>query len=373
MKEKTERILDFYKTLHQLPESGLCEIETSKYILETLSKIPELKISKVSKTGILAFLKGTINTIIGFRADMDGLPLIEKTDLPYRSKHKGMMHACGHDGHMAILLEFIFEIVKIKKRPDILFIFQPAEEGPGGAEIIFKSKEFKEHLPDKIFGLHVFPGLEAGKAGCCYGPFMAGTREFNLKIIGKEAHAASNTEKNALLAGTELINNVKIRINKEIHAEHIFHFGQFLSGIKANVVASNALITGTMRAFDENTLNNMMLIFDEEIKSICKKRNLLYELEYPSAYPVLINHKKETEYVKCSIEDSGLSFQELKKFYFGEDFAYFLKNIPGAFFFLGVNDNECQGSLHTDNFCFDPHHLEKGVKIFHSLIKKFSV
>jgi len=363
-----ERLIDYYKRLHRIPETGFSEFETSEFIWNILSNVPSLKLFKVAGTGILAFLKGNRKNRIAFRTDMDGLPLIEKTGLPYASSKKGYMHACGHDGHMACMIEFINSAIKIKERPDILFIFQPAEEGPGGAEAIMESKEFNQYMPEMIFGFHVFPELPAGKVGCSPGAFMAGTKEFNLNFKGKEAHAASGTEKNSLLAGVECVWNIKKRIENEILNEHIFHFGEFISGKKANIVASDCFITGTMRAFEDETIILMTEILKKEAEKIAKKRDLKVEISFPSAYPVLKNHEKQFRLLQNCVENEGISFERIDKRYFGEDFAFFLKKIPGVFFFLGVGDKKCKGALHTDDFCFDPVHLIKGIDIFMSIV-----
>lgn len=356
-------IADLYKGLHKIPEPGFKEFKTREFIL---NNIPNgFKVYRVAKTGILVCWYGNRkhkNIEIGLRADMDGLPIEEETGLKYKSLHSGYMHACGHDAHMALLIKTMYLVKSENINRNILFIFQPAEEGPGGANHILKSKKFKKLIPKYIFALHIQPNLESGKIGLRKGPFLAATSEFKISIYGKEAHAISRSKCDAVLGLTELIYIIKNKYNND---KYIVHFGSIKGGKKANIVADFSQTKGTIRTFSNKDMIKIKKYLQDTIKNISNKRGLRFKIDYISEYPVLINNKKLVNRIK----QFSNNIVELSTFFYGEDFAYFLNEIPGVFAFLGVKNKKSSGDLHTPNLKFDIKNLDFGVKYYMDIIK----
>ncbi|MDD2716554.1 MAG: amidohydrolase [Candidatus Wallbacteria bacterium] len=372
------RLSNHYRHLHQFPEPGFKEFLTQNYLKSVLESQTALNVFPVAGTGLLIFKKGNPGKrTIAFRADMDGLPLHENTGLAYSSKHPGFMHSCGHDGHMAILLELILNTAELDLRNNYLFIFQPAEEGPGGASEIIADRRFQEMLPEIIFGLHVHPSLPAGGIGCKSGSFFAGVSEFHISIQGREAHASTGDPCNALLGGVEGICQTMEALaklesqpeNVSIKEKHLLHFGRINSGIKENIIAASAQIDGTLRAFSPDRKKWLKDTLYREFEDSTKKRNLKLNLSFNCDYPVLINAKPAVEILKKVCQTAGIHFQDLPDFFLGEDFAFYLEKIPGAFFLLGVNDTDCSGNLHTANFSYNPSALATGVNLFQKIVE----
>lgn len=184
--------IEIRRQLHQIPEIGFAEFKTQAYLLNYLSTLPQERMEiKTWKTGILVRIPGTDpQRRIGYRTDMDGLPILEETSLPFQSQHSGYMHACGHDLHMSIALGILTHFVHHSVRDDLIFIFQPAEEGPGGALPLLESKEFQEWRPDMIFALHIAPEYPVGSIAIKPGVLFANTSELFIDLTGKGGHAA---------------------------------------------------------------------------------------------------------------------------------------------------------------------------------------
>lgn len=364
---KMKELIADYKALHRIPEPGFREEKTSDYIVEVLNRIKGLEICNVADTGVLAFLEGD-SRILAFRADMDGLPITESTGLDYSSENKGYMHACGHDAHMAILLELARKRADLKKGPSLLFIFQPAEEGPGGAEPVMQTEFFRKHTPEMIFGLHVHPDVAQGTIGSRKGAFFAGISEFHISMTGACKHAATKSRKNALHGCVSAIDNALEKASMEIKDNYLFHFGRFNSGIRENIIAPDAKTSGTLRALNPDVKVKLKHILEESFKQTASERDLELSLIYEMDYPVLTNHEKAIELLNETAKELNIEFIELDPYVYGEDFSFFLEKIPGAFFILGVGSDKSQGNLHTEDFCFDPEALLTGVQIFDGLI-----
>ncbi|MFB0918780.1 MAG: M20 family metallopeptidase, partial [Clostridiaceae bacterium] len=209
------KITEFRKDLHRIPELGFKEFKTSEYIKNALVNMGYDPIS-IAGTGVAVYIKGISNETIAFRADMDGLAVSEETGLDYKSIHDGMMHACGHDGHMAMLLGLANALKDYKGfNKSILLIFQPAEEGPGGAKVIIEEGILGKYNVTEIYGIHLYPGLEEGTIGSRPGPLMARSGEFDIEIKGKSSHAGlPHKGRDALMAGADLVadfNNIVSR------------------------------------------------------------------------------------------------------------------------------------------------------------------
>lgn len=243
-KEKFKEETKLYRRhLHQIPEGGFCEKETSKYVKEKLEEFG-YEVNEVAKTGLIAFREGKNSSdSIAFRADIDGLRIMEETELAYGSKNFDYMHACGHDGHMSILLGFAHYISTVESlNKGILFIFQPAEEGPGGAEIIIEEGILKKYNVKHVFGLHLFPGLDEGKIGVRGGAVMAHTGEFDINIKAESGHGAIPHKANdGIIVAAQLINSYQSIISRNINPIEgaVLTIGTIHGGERCNVIAES--------------------------------------------------------------------------------------------------------------------------------------
>ncbi len=259
--KKFKNVVSKYRNdLHQIPEVGFFEFRTSDYLREKLISFG-YEVKSTAKTGLIAYIKGREESSIAFRADMDGLKITEETNIEFPSKVTGQMHACGHDGHMAILLGFAEYVSKIKElQKGILFIFQPAEEGPGGAEVIINEGILNKYNVENIFGLHIYPEIEEGTIGIKSDVMTAQTGEFDIYIKGKSGHGAIPHKANdTLIVVAQLINSYQSIISRNINPIEgaVLTIGTINGGEKRNIIAENIRLEGTIRAFNMDVYNKI--------------------------------------------------------------------------------------------------------------------
>lgn len=362
--------------LHQIPELAFDLFKTSAYIKDELIKMG-FEIHQTAKTGWIAYKKGKKETAIAFRSDMDGLPVAEKSDHPFPSKHMGQMHACGHDGHMAMLLGFAYKIKDIDLlNESIVLIFQPAEEFPGGAKVIIEEGMLDKFKVKKIFGIHLYPNLEEGKYGIVKGAMMARNGEFNLTISGKSAHGAQPQLGNdAIVAASSLILQLQTVISRNIDPfeQSVLTIGTIKGGQARNIIAQNVEISGTIRTFNDdiyNTIKNRMKDLIEGFK-IGFQIDVNYEMM--DFYPVVYNDLDLVDHLLKHLNKESYTF--IKPMMLAEDFAFYQKEVPGVFTMLGTK-NEKKGyvhPLHSDQFNFDEIVLIKGVELYLSIAKSYQL
>jgi len=366
----TEEIIQIRRDLHQIPELGFKEYKTSEYIMEFLEGIEVEIIEKTANTGVLAYFKGTEgNKTIAFRADIDALPVAEKTDVPYHSLHEGMMHACGHDGHTAILLGLAkyLSINRSKIKDNILLIFQPAEEGPGGAEIIIKEEVLKRYNVDSIYGLHLYPEVKEGKIGLKTGPLMAQTGEFDIYVKGKSGHGAMpHCGNDSIVIASELVNSIQHIISRNLDPIEpaVITIGRIESGERRNVIAGEVTMEGTMRAFNESIYKKMKRKMKIIAKSLAMAHDCEIDIVFRDMYPFVNNDKG---LVDNFIKAVGKEHIEIVKPQMtAEDFSYYQREVPGLFFFLGVRNEEKNFvyPLHNSKFNFNEIVLAAGVELY---------
>ncbi|RKD32434.1 M20 metallopeptidase family protein [Thermohalobacter berrensis] len=375
--ELKKDIIDIRRSLHQIPEEGFKEVKTSSFIKEKLKNLG-FTIENVAQTGILAFRKGDSEKgTIAFRADMDGLNVEEKTGVDYASKEKGMMHACGHDGHMAILLGLALYLSKIEKlKRNILLVFQPAEEGPGGAKVIVENKILEKYNVEAIFGLHIYPNLPEGKIGVKPGPMMAQTGELDIKIKAKSGHGAMpHTTIDGIYVATQLVNSYQSIVSRNIEPIEgaVLSIGKIQGGKARNVIAEEIELEGIIRAFDESVYKKIKKRIYEINSGLEKMYGVNIDVEIRDMYPSVVNDIELYKALKGTVEDSKLV--EIKPMMIAEDFAYYQKEVPGLFFMLGSR-NEKLGftyPLHSNKFNFNEDILISGVEIYINICKKFKV
>ncbi len=349
--------------LHQIPELALNEFETSNYIKNVLKNY-KCQIIEVYETSVLGYFNFGFKETIAFRADMDALKISEKTNLPFASTN-GCMHACGHDGHMAILLglaKYINEnFENIKK--NILLVFQPAEETVGGAQGIVNSGILSKLNVVEIYGLHLWPNLEKGKMFSRPNYMMSQANEIDIEIFGKSIHIANHfLGIDALYIGCILIDRLYKMIETcKTRENKILKFGVFESGKVLNAISDKTLIKGSLRTYDENDFEKIMKNINEIKKNIEFEFNCHIDLYLKAAYPALKNDYKLFDKTKKIIDLYELEEPVMQS----EDFSFYGENIKSLYMFLGLGDKT---NLHKSDFDFDMDVLQVGFDAFKNII-----
>ena len=296
-------LIKIRRDLHQIPEIGLEEFETQAYLLDRIAEITAGKDfveQRTWRTGILVYLHGTApEKNIGWRTDIDGLPIVEQTDLDFASKHEGRMHACGHDMHMTTALGLLDQLVQVQPKNNLLFLFQPAEENEAGGMLMYKDNAFGDWLPDEFYGLHVRPDLKVGDIATNTGTLFAGTCEVKITFTGKGGHAAFPHEANdALVAASYFITQVQSVVSRNVDPIEgaVVTFGSMHAGTTNNVIAETAFLHGTIRTL--TMAKELMDFFTAE-------------------------------------EDVNLI--DILPAMTGEDFGFLLSKVPGVMFWLGID------------------------------------
>jgi hippurate hydrolase/N-acetyldiaminopimelate deacetylase len=376
LKQIGEEMKRIRRKLHQIPEIGLKEYETSNFIRKILIEYG-FRIESVAGTGIIAYKKGQSDKkAIAFRADMDGLKVKEETGVEYSSRNENMMHACGHDGHMAILLGFAKYLSNMDSlKRDVVLIFQPAEEGPGGAEIIVNEGIFEKYNIEFIFGLHILPDLEEGQIGCRPGPMMAQTGEFDIIIRGKSGHGAMpHTAVDTIYVASQLITSYQSIISRNIEPIEgaVLTIGKIEGGNAKNIIADKVKIEGTIRAFNISVYNLIKDRMVEISKGLEKMYNVNIEVDFNDMYPPVINDKR---LYKLFAEILSNSLVEIKPMMIAEDFSYYQSKVPGLFFMLGSRNEELGyiNPLHSSRFNFNEEILVKGLEVYIKLCRELRV
>lgn len=350
------------RNLHQIPEIGLDTIMTAEYIVRELEKYGVDSIAKnIAKNGIIAHLHAINKTDAGiaFRADMDALPIQEETGLAFKSTISGRMHACGHDGHMAALLGLCAYLCKHREqlKQNVTFIFQPAEEGPGGASKMIEEGLFHDYPIQMVFGTHLMPDVPHGKIGCKAGPLMARNGEITIEIKGQSAHGAQpQFGKDCVVAMSALVMNLQTIVSRSMDPLNntVLSFGEMHAGQVKNVVADYAIIKGTMRSFSDE----MYDLMKTRIQQICEGIQIMYQVEVicliEDYYLVVKNDENLTAILKECVKEDYL---EVKTKMISEDFSFYQKEVPGIFFYTGVQTTEFNKGIHDCQFNFDEHAL----------------
>lgn len=340
-------IFETYKELHRIPELSFQEFKTHAYILKKLAKL-NCEIYETKPTGIIAYFNNHQSTTIAIRAEMDGLPVVEKTQLPYASTNK-MMHACGHDAHMSILLAICEYVSTQVKHLNFVAIFQPSEESYGGALKILENSIIKELKINAIFGLHLFPQLPFGKIYTKKRLFPSAT-EFDITIVGKASHLAGEGI-DAIKVAQKFLDEIPVR------KKDLFNCGVFLGYGKRNIICENVYLECTFRSYSE--LNLFIKKLNGLKERFTSKYGAKIEYEYRQI-PCLENTKKLIKKYKI---------KKIKKvLYQAEDFAFYTEKIPALYVLLGCGNTE---GLHTDKFSFNKELLFVGYNYFKKIINGF--
>ena len=371
VKEHEDLIIHFRRDLHKIPEVAYTEEKTSAYIANYLEKEGFEVTKGIAKTGVVALLplSGPGKTLL-VRSDIDALPVEEETGLPFASEHPGVMHACGHDAHMAMVLGAATILKKIGKnlKGNIKFVFQPAEEGPGGAKPMIEEGVMENPHVDYAVGCHLWPAIPEGTVGVRAGRLLAAMDRFDLKILGKGGHGAMpHLCVDALEVGTQVVGALQRIVSRQMNplTPTVVTVGSFHAGTTFNIIPGVAEMCGTTRTFDREVWQSWPERMEKIIRGVCESMGAGYELKYSQGYPPLVNDEWMTEVVRrCAVDAVGEEkVVEPEPTMGGEDMAFFLEKAKGCFYFLGVG-REGGFPLHNSKFTFNEQVLLTGVEMY---------
>jgi amidohydrolase len=374
-------LVEVRRAIHSHPELGFEEVETSRLVSEWLERFG-LEVRKgVAKTGVVGLLRGGApGKTVAIRADMDALPMDEATGVPYASKIKGKMHACGHDAHVTILLGVarFFSSIRDRVKGNIKWIFQPGEEGFGGGRLMVEAGVLEDPRVDAIFAAHVFPFLPTGQVGISEGKAMASSDKFTLRIIGKGGHGAyPHVTRDPILAAGHVITQVQSIVSRNVNPldSAVVSFGAVHGGRAYNVIPDEVELNGTVRSLNPEVREQLRSRIEQITRGVVTSLGLDYQYEFEYGYPVLINDPRMSGLVvsTCSRAIGKENVVILPPSMGAEDFAYFLEKCPGAMFRLGVR-NEEKGLIqphHNTLFNIDEEVLPFGVEVFVRVINEF--
>lgn len=376
-----DEMVKWRRDLHKIPEIGLEEFQTSKYIKNKLTSWGIDYKEGYAKTGIIAWVKGDIGNgdkSIGLRADFDALPMPENNEFEHKSVNSGMMHACGHDGHTSMLLGAA-KYLKENKNFDgtVHFIFQPGEEGFGGGKIMIEEGILEDFKIDEIYALHNWPELPLGQFGVAAGPMMAAVDEFDILIKGKGGHAAiPDLTVDPVIISSQIINAIQTIISRVTSPidKALISITKMNAGSAYNVISDDAYLGGTVRTFKPDTRKLIKNKIYDTAKGIALANGGDIEFNYKSGYPPTINSKNESIFAgnvaKKLVGPDNVN-TEIEPSMGGEDFSYFLNKIPGSYLYIGQQDENHKAHLHTTKYDFNDNLLPIGVNFWVDLVKEF--
>ena len=369
-----QRVVEIRHDLHMHPELSGKE-EHTKYLVKGVLEAYGYEIKESNRHfGVIANLKPYKEgePIIAIRADMDALPIEERTKKPYASREKGIMHACGHDSHTAIALgcAMAMALVKDKIKGNIRFIFQPSEESKEGGSLQMIEDGALDGVK-MIFGLHAYPYLKTGQIGYKYGVMMASADIFTIEIFGKASHGARPHEGvDAILVTSLIVNSINHIVSRRIDPLHpaVISLGTIKGGTASNIICDHVVLTGTVRTVNEKVRYSIPNMMEESIKGICKSMGATYNFNYVYGQPELINDKEATDIIVESgkeVVGEENCIDLVDPVMGGEDFSEYLKIVRGSFFRLGTCNEEkktCEPQ-HNSRFDVDDDALQVGMKM----------
>ena len=371
-------IINTRRDFHKHPELSFKEFRTSKIVAEKLKSFGIETKKNIGKTGVVGILKGEKNgPTIALRADMDALPIQETNDISYKSVNKGIMHACGHDAHTAMLLGAAEALSKMRHeiKGEIRFIFQPAEEGFGGAKYMIKDGAIDN--VDEIYGMHVWNYQKSGTVGVQSGPVMAAADIFTIEINGIGGHgAAPQGTVDSIVVASHLIQSLQTIVSRNTNPleSTVVTIGQINGGYNFNIIADKVILNGTARSYTNNNKTIIKKRMKEIINGVEKMYNAKIKLNYKDGYPPLINDEMASKNVSnAATKIVGSNVIKPYLSMGGEDFSYYTNKIPGCFFFLGTSPKDrppMSTPQHCSHFDIDEEAMLIGSSIFVELACK---
>lgn len=370
-----KKAIDDRRYLHQYPELSGEEFETSKFIRNRLKEL-NIDILSFEPPSVVGWISGTIGSkTIALRADIDALPIVEEGDKPYISKTPGVAHMCGHDGHTAILLAVAEWLSNNEVEPNIVLIFQSAEEiTPSGADLLIKQGVLEG--VDAIFGIHLWQGLEKGKIGLTHGSMMASVDDFEIDILGYGGHGSMPHETiDPIYIASNLIQSFQSIISRGINPIEagVITVGRVQAGTTYNIIPDSARLIGTIRALTPETVTTIQTKMVNLTEGICQAFGAKAEVCFIKGTPPLINDPKESRFVRDIIcrEFSHDVFEVVEPVMGGEDFSYYLQKNPGAFIFVGMGGEKSRYPHHHPQFDLDEDVFPKAIKLFIEIINQY--
>lgn len=351
-----KEMIEWRRHLHRHPELSFQEVETAKYIRKVLAEFSNIEVSTLTDNSVIGTLKGSKpGKTVALRADIDALPIVEESDVDFKSENDGVMHACGHDTHTAILLGAAKTLSGLQSEivGTVKFIFQPAEEEPpGGAKFLVEAGVMDD--VDMVFGLHIAPNIPAGMVGIKDGALTAAADIFELTIQGRGSHGSTpELAIDPILIGAEIISNLNHIVSRNVSpfADVVISIGEFKAGQKANIIPDTAKITGTIRTNDNEIRAFVQKRIEEIISGVCQMYGATFDLNYILGYTPVINDTKATDIVRqAASQVVGEKGQfDMPSMMGGEDFSAYTDVVPGSFFILG-------GGTAADGCGFMNHH-----------------
>jgi len=377
IKVLSDKIISIRRDIHQHPELAFNEHRTAKLVAERLKSLGIDVQTGIGKTGVVGILKGNgSGKTIALRADMDALPMQETSNIPYKSQNDGVMHACGHDGHTAMLLGAAEALSQKKNKLNgtVKFIFQPAEEGQGGARYMIEDGALNG--VDEVYGIHLWNYQEYGTVGVKPGPILAAADLFEITVHGKGGHgAAPQGTKDAVVIASHLVQTLQTIVSRNTNPieSTVVTIGQINGGYNFNIIADTVTMKGTSRAYTEENRQLIKTRMAEIITGTEQIFGCKIDFKYEDGYPPTVNHTIESEKLLNAARNivgdgAGAPYLSMG----GEDFSYFLQKVPGCFFFVGSAppDHEpLSVPHHCSHFDFDERALLVGSSVYTQLIE----
>lgn len=383
LETQSDEFVSVRRDIHQHPEMGFREHRTSELVAKSLEKWGYAVTRGIGGTGVVGQLKrGTGKKTLGIRADMDALPIQEATGLPYASCHAGVMHACGHDGHTTMLLaaaKHISESVDFDGTLNL--IFQPAEEGLGGAKKMMEDGLFKQFPCDAVFGMHNMPGYPQGHLVFRDGPFMASSDQVTITVEGTGGHGAvPQKAADPIVAGSAIVMGLQSIVARNVDPQEmaVITVGSFQAGQANNVIPQIATLRLSVRSLN----NQVRDLLEKRIVALAQAQAESYgvkaKVEYVRSYPVLNNHPKETDFARDVAEElvgKDRVIRQARALTGSEDFAYFLEQVPGSYLLVGNGDGEGDGHgacmVHNPGYDFHDANIPVGAAYWSLLVKRY--
>lgn len=353
------------RALHQIPETSYQEFKTKGYLVEVLSSL-KCEVIEVLSTGVCAYFDAKKEKTLAYRSDMDALPIQEETNLSFQSLTPGRMHACGHDGHMAMLLGFAEELNEMEELPyNVLLVFQPSEETVGGAKPICQTGIFEKYHVCAIYGTHLWPFVPEGRIASRNQELMAHASEVTITVHGKSTHCGTADEGiDALSIGCQLVTRLYEMESKIDPNEYrILKFGNFHSGTVRNILPELAILEGSYRSFHDATFQHMIDATFQIIHQLQQETGCTIDFEYTEGYPAVINDSCLFDKTKTLLQGELIELD--KPLMIAEDFSFYQQKIPGMFMFLGSGK---EIALHNCKFDIKEEVLQKGIENYKTLL-----
>lgn len=376
-----QQLIKWRQHLHQHPEFGFEETKTAAFIAQKLTKFGLEVYENIGKTGVVGILRnGKSSRAIGLRADIDALKITEQNDFAHMSKHKGLMHACGHDGHTTMLLGAAYELAKKRNfNGTVYFLFQPAEEHGLGAKAMIADGLFNRWKIDTVYGMHNLPGLAAGHFATRPNFIMASESNFEIDILATGGHAAMPYKyTDPIVVGAQIITALQTIVSRNlsvIEEAAVLSITEFITNGTVNVVPSHVKIKGDTRCYTAETIQKIEKAMKRIIAGQCLSAGVDYQFQFSTSFATTVNTASETEYaIAAATKVVGATKVNgnCAPLTFSEDFAFMLEKVKGCYILIGngFGDN-CGQPLHNAHYDFNDHILMTGMRYWQTLVETY--